>query len=167
MAYNNLTIYPVLPAGVQALQISPGDARFLERKPDDRLPGGTRITLPDFGVTTLLLCTNDMALCQQIQAAVQRIRPQAVALAIRQAEIQYQAVKDVHERLKADGHLFRSEKDIQGRELAGITVRPPDAIDLLAESEKFLKNSRGPPGIARITPRPGPRHDGPAGRSVW
>ena len=142
LAYHDLTVYPVLQAGAQALQISPGDARFLEQKPDDRVPGGTRFTVPDFGVTTLLLCTNDMALCQRIQAAVRRIRPQAVALAIRQAEIQYQAVKDVHERLKADGHLFRSEKDLQQRDLAGIVTPPPDATDLLMESQKFLENAR-------------------------
>ena len=142
MAYNQLTLYPVLPAGAQALQISPGDARFLERKPDDRGPGGTRFTLPDFGVTTLLLCTTDLDLCHRIQDAVRRIRPQAVALAIRQAEIQYQAVKDVHERLKADGHSFRSEDDIKQRDLVGISIPPPDATDLLAESEKFMKNAR-------------------------
>jgi hypothetical protein len=142
LAYHNLTFYPRLQAGAQVLQISPGDARIIESKQDDRVPGGTRVTLPDFGVTTLLLCTNDLDLCRRIQAAVRRIRPQAVALAIRQAEIQYQAVKQVHERLKADGHLFRSEKDLKQRDLVGIVSLPPDAADLLAQSEKFLKNAR-------------------------
>ena len=142
MAYRDLTITPALPQGAQIMEISPGDARFVERKSDDRVPGGTRITLPDFGTSTILLCTSDIALCRQIQEYVQRIRPRAIALAIRQAEIQYNAVSEVHERLKADGHGIRNEKDLKQRIKVGIEIKPPDAEDLLAESDKFLKNAR-------------------------
>jgi hypothetical protein len=142
MAYRDLTITPLLPQGAQIMEISPGDARFVERKSDDRVPGGTRITLPDFGTSTILLCTSDIALCRQIQEYVQRIRPRAIALAIRQAEIQYNVVSEVHERLKADGHGIRSEKDLTQRVKSGIEMSPPDAEDLFAESDKFLKNAR-------------------------
>src|SRR5207248_5660638 len=88
LAYHNLTITPMLPQNVQALEISPGDAHFLERQPDDRIPGGTRFTLPDFGTTTMLLCTTDMALCQRIQAAVRQIRPVPAQPATDQAKPQ-------------------------------------------------------------------------------
>jgi hypothetical protein len=142
LAYHNLTIYPRLPQNAQVLEISPAEARFLERKTDDRVPGGTRITLPDFGTTTMLLCTTDMAMCQRIQEAVQQIRVLAVQLAIEQAEIQYRSVREVHERLKADGHDIRTETDLKQRRKAGIDVKPPDAEDLLKQSEEFIKNAR-------------------------
>jgi hypothetical protein len=142
MAYRDLTIYPSLPQNVQALEISPGDAHFLERKTDDRVPGGTRLTLPDFGTATLLLCTSDMALCQRIQAGVQKIRPLAVQLALEQAEFQLRAVREVHARLKADGHDIRSDWELQQRRKAGITAKPPDAEDLLRQSEEYIKNAR-------------------------
>ena len=38
-AYNNLVINPRVPQGVQFLEVSPGDAHFLETKTDDRVPG--------------------------------------------------------------------------------------------------------------------------------
>ena len=142
MAYRNLTITPALPQGAQIMEISPGDARFLEWKLDDRVPGGLRITLPDFGTTTMLLCTTDIAFCKQIQEVVRRIRPRAIALAIRQAELQYSMVREVHERLKADGHGIVNEKDLKRRSSRGIMIGSPDADDLLAEAEKFLKNAR-------------------------
>jgi hypothetical protein len=142
MAYRDLTITPALPQGAQIMEISPGDARFLEWKMDDRVPGGLRITLQDFGVSTILLCTTDIALCKQIQEFVQRIRPRAIALAIRQAEIQFSVVSEVHERLKADGHGILNEKDLKRRTDRGISIKPPDADDLLAQTDKFLKNAQ-------------------------
>ena len=142
MAYRNLTITPALPQGAQILEISPGDARFLEWKFDDRVPGGRRITLPDFGTSTLLLCTTDIAFCKQIQEFVQRIRPRAIALAIRQAELRYAEVLAIHERLKADGHGILNEKDLKRRSERGIENKPPDADDLLIEADKFIKNAR-------------------------
>src|SRR5262249_45955166 len=135
MAYHNLTITPMLPQNVQALEISPGDAHFLERQPDDRIPGGTRFTLPDFGTTTLLLCTTDMALCQRIQAAVRQIRPVAAQLAIEQATLQLQAVRAVHQQLKDDGHELVTEDILKQRRKAGIEGKPPDADDLLKTAE--------------------------------
>ena len=167
MAYRNLTITPALPQGAQIMEISPGDARFLEWKFDDRVPGGTRITLPDFGTSTILLCTTDIALCQQIQEYVRRIRPRAIGLAIRQAEIQYEVVREVHERLKADGHGIRNKKDHQAARpgWGSRSSRPMPRIS----SPRRISSSRtpGPPGRARTTPGPGPSHDGPAGRSAW
>ena len=142
MAYHNLTIYPMFPQNVQALEISPGEARFLERKTDDRVPGGMRFTLPDFGTTTMLLCTTDIALCRRIQAGVQRIRPMAAQLAIEQAELRLRSVREVHGRLKADGHDIRSEYDLKLRRKAGIEAKPPDAEALLRQAEEFIKNAR-------------------------
>jgi hypothetical protein len=142
LAYHDLVITPRVPQGVQFLEVSPGDARFLEQKPDDRVPGGTRVTLPDFGATTLLLCTSDMALCQRIQGYVQRIRPMAAQMAIRQAELQFALVRDGHERLKVDGHILNNEEELKQRHRRGIDGRPTDAEDLLRQAESSIKSAR-------------------------
>ncbi len=139
MAYHDLVIYPRLPQGVQFLEVSPGDARFLEQKVDDRIPGGTRVTLTDFGTSTILLCTTDLALCDRIQRHVRSIQPVAARMAIRQAEIQYASVVEVHERLKADGHLINNEEDLKKRAKRGIEGKPTDANDLVAQSDVFIK----------------------------
>ena len=142
MAYHDLVINARLPQGVQFLVVSPGEARFLEQKVNDRIPGGTRLTVPDFGTTAMILCTTDMALCRRIEGYVQRIRPRAAQMAIRQAELQLAAVRETQERLHDDGHLIISEDDIKKRRKRGIDTRPPDAEKLLAEAEKFIKNAR-------------------------
>lgn len=142
LAYHDLVITARLPQSVQFLEVSPGDAKFLEQKVDDRIPGGTRVTIPDFGVTTMILCTTDMALCEQIQRNVWSIRPLAVQWAIRQAELQFALAREGHERLKADGHVITSDQDIETRRLRGITGRPPDAENLIAEAERSIKLAR-------------------------
>jgi hypothetical protein len=142
MAYRDLVISPRVPQGVQFLEVSPGDARFLEQKTDDRVPGGTRLTLQDFGMTTMILATSDMALCGRLQGYVQRIRPVAAPMAIRQAELQLAMVREGHERLKADGHGIRSEEDLTQRRKRGIDARPNDAEDLLERTEEFIKSAR-------------------------
>ena len=142
MAYHDLVISARLPQSVQFLEVSPGEARFLEPKPDDRIPGGTRVTIPDFGVTTMILCTTDMALCERIQKNVQRIRPLAVQWAIRQAELEFALARDGHERLKADGHLINNEEQLEQRRARGIEGRPTDADDLFVKAEEFIKSAR-------------------------
>jgi hypothetical protein len=142
MAYHDLVINPRLPQGVQFLEVSPGEARFLEQKPDDRVPGGTRLTLTDFGTTTMVLCTTDIALCERIQNNVQVIKPLAAQMAIRQAEILLASVREGHERLKADGHLLNTEDELKKRGNRGIDGPATDPQDLLAKAEEFIKNAR-------------------------
>jgi hypothetical protein len=141
-AYNDLVINPRVPQGVQFLEVSPGDAHFLEMKTDDRVPGGTRITLPDFGLTTMVLCTADVAVCQRVQALVQGIRPRATQMAIRQAELQLALVRETHERLKADGHQLNNKTEIDQRRKRGVEAMPTDADDLVAKVEELIKNAR-------------------------
>src|SRR5262249_50788095 len=142
LSYHDLVISPRLPRAVQFLEVSPGEARFLEQKVDDRVPGGTRVNIPDFGVTTMILCTTDMELCERVQRNVLGIRPLAVQWAIRQAELQLAGVREGHERLKADGHILNNEEDLKKRAQRGIQGRPTDADDLLRQAEEFLKSAR-------------------------
>ncbi len=141
-AYNDLVITSRVPQGVQFLEVSPGEAHFLETKTDDRGPGGTRLTLPDFGLTTMILATSDMALCERIQALVQRIRPRAAQMAIRQAELQLALVRETHQRLKDDGHQLNNKKEIEQRHKRGIEGVLIDADGLVAKCEESIKNAR-------------------------
>jgi hypothetical protein len=139
LAYPSLMITPVLPVGCQGFEISPGGVNVLEPA---RAPGGIQFVLEEFDTTRLLLCTTDMALYERIRTAVERVRPRAIPLAIQQAELQLKAVREIHERLEADGHGIRTDTDLKLRRQAGIESKPTDARDLLARSETYIKSAR-------------------------
>lgn len=102
MAVNDLRVtVPGAPASAQAFEISLGDARLLDR---ERIPGGTRVSLPDFGGTSLVLLTSDLGLVERLRAEIYRVRPRAIQLAIEQAQTQVQWVSDTTSRLNSMGH---------------------------------------------------------------
>lgn len=140
MAYHDLVLRPMLPVGVHVLEISPGGARFIEQI--ERVPGGTQITLPDFGTTTAVLCTTDLELCERIRRHVRSIQAPAAGMAIRQAEVTLAAVREIHQRLKDDGHLINTEEDLKKRRKRGIESPPADADKLVEKVEEYIKNAR-------------------------
>lgn len=107
MAMKDLKIDVPGPSDAQAYEISPGDVKVLDRQ---RVPGGIRITVPEFGPTSLIYLTTDGSRIEEIQRAVVKVRPLAVNLAIEQAQLQYAAVLEVHRLLVDDGHTM-SEAD--------------------------------------------------------
>jgi len=139
LATAQVMITPVLPVGAQGFEISPGEVKVLEPK---RVPGGVQFILEEFDTTRLLLCTTDMGIYERMQAAVEQVRPRAIPLAIRQAELQLAAVKEIHARLEADGHEIRTDVDLKRRRQAGIETKPPDAKDLLDKAEANIKSAR-------------------------
>ena len=139
MAAHNLVIRSVLPEAAQAYEISPGEVKVLERV---RIPGGTQITLPDFGTTAMILCTTDPSLADRVQAAIAKVRPLAVQLAIEQAELMLQSVSEINGRLASDGQLLVTQDDLKRRKEAGIVSRATDERDLLAKAEASIKSAR-------------------------
>jgi hypothetical protein len=139
MAAHNLVIRAAMPESAQAYEISPGEVKVLERV---RVPGGTQVTLPDFGTTAMILCTTDPGMADRVQAAIVRVRPLAVQLAIEQAELMFQLVTEINGRLAADGQLLITPEDIKRRTEAGIMKRPTDERDLLARAEASIKSAR-------------------------
>jgi hypothetical protein len=139
LAADKVTITPVLPEGAQAFEISPGDVKVLT---PERVPGGTRLTLEEFDTTSLILCTGDMGLYEHIRVLIDGVRHKAVPLAIEQAEYMLQAVTEINGRLAADGHQFQSKVVLKLRRQAGFEGPPPDVPDLLAESQRRIKNAR-------------------------
>ena len=139
LAADTLVITPILPAGSQAFEITPGEVRVLT---PERVPGGRQFTLDEFDTTSLILCTGDLGLYERARRIVDGLRHIAVPLAIEQATIMHKAVTETHGRLTADGHQFLSKVDLKLRRLAGIENPPPDVGDLLAKSMEHIKSAR-------------------------
>lgn len=109
MAVNDLKI--IVPAALesaQAWEISLGEVKLLER---ERIPGGIRLTVPEFGNTSLILLTGDLEMKGRIEAEVRRIRPFAIPMAINQAIAQYDSTLETHNRLAREGIELRDAED--------------------------------------------------------
>ena len=78
----------------------------------------------------------------RVEAALARVRPLAVQLAIEQAESMLQIVIDINGRLNADGQHLITPDEIKRRAAAGITSRPTDERDLLAHGRVMIKSAR-------------------------
>jgi hypothetical protein len=110
MAINDLKMrVPGAPDSAQALELSLGGSRWLER---ERVPGGVQFTIPEFGVSTLILLTTDFAMAERLTRAIESIRPQAVDLAIRQARLQIDWVAETNARLVTDGHTVSEATEL-------------------------------------------------------
>ncbi|WP_165250588.1 hypothetical protein [Paludisphaera soli] len=139
LATRDLVVRAILPEGVEAFDVSPGGVDVLEHK---RGPGGTYVTLGEFGVTSMILCTTDMALKDRIEVAIARARPTAVQLAIEQAELMLQQVAEINGRLAADGVTITSQEDVAQRRALGLDKPFNDAAELLARAEASIKSAR-------------------------
>ena len=101
LARNNVVIdIPGLP-DAQAYEFSPGDVRVLDR---DRVPGGIRVKLNEFGPTSMIYVTTDADRVAELQRAVVRVRPLAINLAIEQAQLELSSVTEIHRMLSDLGH---------------------------------------------------------------
>ncbi|MGO8903566.1 MAG: hypothetical protein ACLQU5_35275 [Isosphaeraceae bacterium] len=139
MAARNLVIRANMPESAQAFEISPGEVKLLPR---ERAPGGTQIILDEFCTTAMILCTTDLGLKERVEAAIARVRPLAVQLAIEQAELMLQAVAEINGRLNADGQHLITADELKRRADAGIVAKPTDERDLLAKAEASIKSAR-------------------------
>jgi hypothetical protein len=109
-AINNLkVVVPGVPENAMAYEICLGGVRYLE---SDRPPGGRRFTVPEFNVATMVLLTTDAAMVERLKAAVIRIRPRAVDLAIKQAKRQLKWVTEINAMLVKDDHKAKDAGDL-------------------------------------------------------
>ncbi len=137
-ALNNLNITVPARESAQAFEISPGGVRPLG---NERIPGGRRITLPEFGQTALILFTTDMELVARIEREVNKVAPRAVDLAIEQAELRLQLVKDINGRLVADGHRLYDPTDTSSPPLTPGSPPPNEEAELLDLAQKSIKSA--------------------------
>jgi|GEM_PF-1070888 len=139
MARHDLKVTVPAPESAQAFEISPGDIVALQR---ERVPGGTRITLPDFGVTSLVLVTTDLSIADRLREAIKGVRPRACQLAIEQARIQYQRVEEITNRLLADGHALYDPNDTKVPRLPQGSRPPNEEEKLLKLAESMIKTAQ-------------------------
>lgn len=114
-------IVPQVPVGTQAWEISPVGVRTLRA---ERVPGGSYVTIPEFGLTSAVLFTSDLgpeSLIVRLQDQTRQNRKQAAQWAHDLAEVELEKVTKVHAQLEADGHTL------------------PDAPELMDDARKRLQ----------------------------
>jgi hypothetical protein len=96
---------PLVPIGTQAWEISPGEVRSLR---SERVWGGTKVTVPEFGLTAAIVFTSDNGpngLIAHLQDQARQMRPVAAQWAVSQAEAEVEKVAPVCSELQRMGHL--------------------------------------------------------------
>ena len=139
MALNDANFTVIVPEGAQAYEISPGRFSVVEKR--ERTVGGTRITLPEFDTSALVLVTTDDSMARRVEAIINTIAPRAAQIAIEQAELKLQWVAEINGRLAADGHYLILEKERKKRAANGGPVST-DQADLLKQAEENIKAAR-------------------------
>ena len=95
---------PLAPVGTQPWEISPGQVRSIY---PERIPGGTTITLPEFGLTSAIVFTADNApngLVVRFQEKAKQNSKLAAGYASQLAEESYRKTSLVYDKLVAGGH---------------------------------------------------------------
>jgi hypothetical protein len=114
-------IVPQAPQSLQCWEVTPGEVRALRA---ERVPGGSKITLPEFGVTTAVVFTSDANLIVHFQE---------MAKSRRQLAAQWTYDMAVYELQK----VLAVEKDL---EQMGQTL--PDGAALLSDAQKRLDQAK-------------------------
>ena len=101
-AVSKLTVtVPQVPASMQAWEITPGEVRSLRT---ERVVGGTRVQLPEFGLTTAVVFTSDTNLIIRFQEQCRSRRQLVAQWTYDQALYEYEKVQKVDEILEKQGH---------------------------------------------------------------
>jgi hypothetical protein len=101
----NLTIdVPQIPASTQAWEVSPGEVRSLRI---ERVPGGTRVKLPEFGLTAAIVFTSELGpggIIARFQDQCSQMNKVAAQWSHDLAEEEIRKVVYVHKQLEQSGH---------------------------------------------------------------
>jgi hypothetical protein len=112
-AKGNLTVVvPQVPNGTQAWEVSPGDVHTLKQ---ERVAGGTKITLPEFGQTAAVVFTADNGkdgLVVHLQDQARRMRQSAAQWTHDLAMVEFDKVARVNEELESMGHKLNDGKQL-------------------------------------------------------
>jgi len=112
-------VVPQVPKGTMAWEISPAEIHsFLSPQ---RVPGGTRITIPEFGLTTAVVFTADNSLIIRLQEQVRARRQLAAQWTRDLAQLELSKVLPLEQQLEQTGHTL------------------PDGQELLKKTQKYLK----------------------------
>ena len=146
-------VIPQVPQSNQAWEITPADVRGLK---SERVAGGTKITIPEFGLTAAIVFTAETPLIVHFQEQARNRRQTAAQYSYDMALYELEKVLKVQQKLESQGHTL------------------PDARELINNAQTRLKTakalgqSRFRGGLSRRRARlaSGPHPDaGPVGKS--
>lgn len=114
-------VVPHVPQSQQAWDVSPADVRGLR---SERVAGGTKITLPEFGLTSVVVFTSDTNVVVRFQEQARARRQTAAQHTYDMAAYELEKVVKVQEKLESLGHTL------------------PDAPQLLADAQARLRTAK-------------------------
>jgi hypothetical protein len=119
---------PQIPASSQAWEISPG---HVHSRKVERTTGGTKITLPEFGLTAAVLFTGDSSIVGHLQTQARQTSQRAAKWARDLAEEEIRKVARVEEQLEQAGHIPPKDQNL----LEDARRRLQRCSDLLAKGD--------------------------------
>jgi hypothetical protein len=90
-----------VPLGSQAWEVTPGEVRALR---SERVLGGTKVYVPEFGLTTAIVLTSDTSMVIHFQEQCRAMRQSAAEWTYELAVQEFQKVLRVEEQLEKDNH---------------------------------------------------------------
>jgi len=121
-AISKLTMtVPQVPQSMQCWEVTPGEVRGIR---SERVPGGVKVTVPDFGLTTALVFTSDTQLVVRFQEMSRTRRQQAAQWTYDMAIYELEKVLTIHRQLEQQSHTL------------------PDAQSLIDDAQKRLQTAK-------------------------
>lgn len=102
-------VAPQIPASMQAWEVLPGDVRALKI---ERVVGGTRVTIPEFGLTSAVVFTSDPGMVVRFQEMARSRRQQASQWTYDQAAYSLEKTFKVEEQLEQMGHTLHDSASL-------------------------------------------------------
>src|SRR5262249_38800930 len=129
---------PQVPASMQAWEISPGQVHALKV---ERTTGGTKITLPEFGLTAAVVFTGDQAngIVARFQEQARQMSKTAAQWSRDLAEEEIRKVAKIEEQLEQAGHTLPDGRNL----LENARQRLQTCTELLAKGDYREADAEG------------------------
>lgn len=114
-------VVPQVPQSMQCWEVTPGEVRGIKA---ERVPGGTKITIPEFGLTTALVFTSDMPQVVRFQEMSLIRRQQAAQWTYDMALYELEKVVAIEKQLEQQQHTL------------------PDAAALINDAQNRLQTAK-------------------------
>src|SRR5581483_10212256 len=102
-------VVPQVPQSMQAWEVMPGDVRGLKAT---RVPGGTKIVIPDFGLTTAVVFTADTPTIVRFQEQCRARRQLAAQYTFDMALYELEKVLKIQDQLDKLSHTVTDARDL-------------------------------------------------------
>ncbi len=148
LATNNLElVIPGVPEDAQVWEVSPGDVRSLQR---ERVAGGVKVVIPEFGVNTVLVFTSDLSTVARLQQSAARTSRLAAQWSYDLAREELEKAANINSQLEQLGQSWQQSARLlddarrrleRARELWNRGT-PADDREAYAEAQRALRPLR-------------------------